>query len=54
METTQHSHSMLDQSKPSQVKGLMNEWEEFSEAIKTPKENPNTDQASSFQTPEPS
>ena len=26
--------------------------EEFSKVIKTPKENPNTDQATSFQTPE--
>ena len=31
----------------------MNEWEEFSQAIKIPKEKPGTDQASSFQTPEP-
>lgn len=45
---------MLDQFKPPQVKYLTNEWEEFSEAIKTPKENPNADQTSKFKTPEPS
>ena len=54
METVQHTHSMLDQSKPSQVRDLVNEWEEFSQEIKTSKENPNIDHTSSFQTPEPS
>lgn len=31
---------------------MNSEWDEFSEAIKTLKTNPNTDQATSFQTPE--
>ena len=43
----QHSHDTIDQSKKSQTKNFSSEWEEFSEAIKTPKAN-----VSSFQTPE--
>ena len=45
---------MVDQFKSSQGKDLVNEWEQFSQAIKTPKEKVNTDQAASFQTLETS
>ena len=31
---------------------MSSEWDEFSEAIKTPKTNPNADQVTNFQTPE--
>ena len=31
---------------------MSSEWDEFSEAIKTPKDNPNVDKVISFQTPE--
>ena len=48
----QHSHDTLDQSKKSQTKNFSSEWEDFSEVIKTPKADPNTEQVTSFQTPE--
>ena len=48
----QHSHNILDQSSSPQTKDLIDEWKEFSEAIKTPKENPYTNQETSFKTPE--
>ena len=51
-EMVQHSHNILDQSSSPQIKYLIDEWKDFSEEIKTPKENPNTNQAMNFQTPE--
>ena len=43
-----------DQSKSSEGKDLVNEWEQFSQAIKTSKGKVNTGQATGFQTPETS
>ena len=47
-QTVQHNHNILDQSSSPQTKDLIDESKDFYEAIKTPKENPNTDQEMSF------
>ena len=43
-EAVEKDQSTLDQSKSSQGKDLVNEWEQFSQAINTPKEKFNIDQ----------